>query len=151
EARIEEVPRQALVDVALTRREPVEVDTGAVEGDRGLLGPPVVAEVLAPAVEPAAVAPHALDHLAHAAVTARQQSFDDARLAVVVAEADRASVPLVGLDRFAQQPQSTVGGLVVELGGPLERRVRLRDETADRDGAPDVAATRDLAAGFDDA
>ena len=108
--------------------------------------PAVVGEVLAPAVEPAAVAPDLLDDRADPAVAAREQSLDDAGLAVVVAEADRPAVPLVGADDVAQLLQPLVGGLVVELGGPLERRVRLGHEAADRDRAADVVAAGDLAA-----
>ena len=106
--------------------------------------------MLAPAVEAAAVAPHGLDDLADAAVTAREQALDDAGLAVVVAEPDGRAVALVGADRLAQLGQAGVGLLGAELRGPLERRVRLGHEAADRDGAADVAAARDLAAGLDD-
>ena len=112
--------------------------------------PAVVGEVLAPAVEPAAVAPHRLDDPADPAVAAGQQSFDDARAAVVVAEADRPAVPLVGAHVVAQLLQPRVGGLPVELGRPLERRVRLGHEPADRDRAADVVAAGDLAALGDD-
>ena len=108
--------------------------------------PAVVGEVLAPAVEPAAVAPDLLDHRADPAVAAGEQSLDDAGLAVVVAEADRAAVLLVGAHDIAQLAQPVVGGLVVELGRPLERRVRLGHEAADRDRAADVVAAGDLAA-----
>ena len=53
---------------------------------------PLEREVLAPAVEARAVAPHLLDDRADPAVAAGEQSFDDARLAVVVAEADGLAV-----------------------------------------------------------
>src|ERR671920_849267 len=70
ETGVEVVPRQHLVVVALAHGVPVEVDAGA--GQRLLAGgdPAVVGEVLAPAVEPAAVAPDRLDDLADPAVPA---------------------------------------------------------------------------------
>ena len=146
EAGVEVVPGQHLVVVPLARGEPGEVDAGAVESALGRGDPAVVGEVLAPAVEAAAVAPHLLDDPADAAVAAREQSLDGAGLAVVVAEADGAAEALVLTDRVAQLLQPLVGGLVVELGGPLEGGVRLRHEAADRDRAADVVATGDLTA-----
>ena len=80
--------------------------------------PAVVGEVLAPAVEAAAVAPDLLDDRADAAVAAREQALDDAGLAVVVAEADRAAVLLVGADLVAQLLQPGVGGLVGRAARP---------------------------------
>src|SRR6478672_6118116 len=102
QAGVEVVPRQDLVVLPLAGGEPGQVDAGAVEGARRGLGPAVVGEVLAPAVEAAAVAPDLLDDRADPAVTTREQSLDGAGLAVVVAEADRAAVLLVVPDRVAQ-------------------------------------------------
>src|SRR5205823_6630706 len=108
-------------------------------------------EELAPAVEAAPVLPDRLDDLADPAVAAGQQALDDGRLAVVVAQADGAAVLLVAAQRVLQRPQPPVDGLVVALGRPLERRVRLGHEPADRDRAADVAAAGRLAAHLDDA
>src|SRR5690606_32236928 len=130
----------------------VAAHVDAVRGEHlgGRALPPLEAEVLAPAVEPPAVAPDRLDDLGDATIAARQQSLHDAGATVVVPEADRPAVALVGLHRLAQLAQALVGGLPVQLGGPLERRVRLGHEPADRDGAPDVLATGHLAPGVDD-
>ena len=102
EAGVEVVPGQDLVVVALADGVPVEVDAGAGQGALAGGDPAVVGEVLAPAVEAAAVAPDLLDDPADAAVAAGQQSLDGAGLAVVVAEPDGAAVPLVGADDVAQ-------------------------------------------------
>src|SRR5690606_36375379 len=85
ETRVEVVPRQDLDLVALTQRVPVEVD--GLVGQRLVRarGPPLVGEVLAPAVEAAAVLPHRADDLADPAVAARQQTLHDGGLALVVA------------------------------------------------------------------
>jgi hypothetical protein len=112
--------------------------------------PPVVGEVLAPPVEAPTVTPDGLDDPPDPPVAAREQALDDAGPAVVVAEADGRAVAAVGADRLAQQRQPRVGLLGAELGGPLERRVRLGHEAADRDGAPDVRRPADLAPGLDD-
>src|SRR4029079_1763798 len=103
EAGVEVVPGEHLVVVALPGGVPVEVDID--HGPRAALQPPVVGEVLAPAVEPAAVAPDLLDDGADPAVAARQQSLDGAGLAVVVAETDRPAVPLVGAPHLAPLAQ----------------------------------------------
>ena len=68
---------------------------------------------------------------ADAAVAAGEQSFDDAGLAVVVAEADGLAVLAVG--RGSPRAASPAGrrSSRVELGGPLERGVRLGHEPAD--------------------
>ena len=79
EAGVEVVPREHLVVVALADGVPVEVDAGV--GERAPAGghPAVVGEVLAPAVETAAVTPHLLDHGADTAVAAGEQSLDRSR------------------------------------------------------------------------
>ena len=135
---VEVVPGQDLVLLALARRVPVDVDADGLRAGH----PAVVGEVLAPAVEPAAVAPDRLDHLTDPAVPAAQQSFDDAGLAVVVPVADRLGGALVRADRVAQQLQPAVGRLRVELARPLEGRVRLGHEAADADGAASRRASR---------
>src|SRR4029079_1255033 len=102
EAGVEVVPGQDLVVVALAGGVPVEVDAGAGQGALAGREPAGIGEVLAPAVEAAAVAPDVLDDPAQAAVAAGQQSLDRARLAVVVAETDGAAVPLVRPDDVTQ-------------------------------------------------
>ena len=57
QAGVQVVPGQHLGVLALADGEPVEVDRGAGQRLLGGGGPAVVGEVLAPAVEPAAVAP----------------------------------------------------------------------------------------------
>src|ERR1700712_4448795 len=121
ETGVQVVPGQHLGVRPLPGGEPFEVDTGAGEPCLGRGDPAVVGEVLAPAVEPRAVAPDLLDDATHATVAAGQESFDDARLAVVVAEADGAAVLAVRAHLLAQLAQPLVGGLDVELRGPLER------------------------------
>ena len=106
--------------------------------------------MLAPAVEPAAVAPDLLDDPSDAAVAARQESLDDAGLAVVITEADGAGEALVGANCIAQLRQPGVGLVGRQLADPLERRVRLGHEATDRDGAADVLAAAHLTAGLDD-
>ena len=150
EPRVEVVPRQHLVALAVTRGVPVDVD--GLVGQR-LLGrshPAGEREVLAPPVEAATVVVHRLDDFPHATVAAREQSLDDAGLAVVVAEADGLGELAVGADGVAQLGQSRVGLLVAELADPLERRVRLGHEPADRHRAANVARSGDLSARRDD-
>ena len=84
------------------RSRVVYQSTSTPDVGQGLLGarhPAVVGEVLAPAVEAAAVLVDGADDRADPAVAAREQALDDAGLAVVVAEADRAAVLLVAADR----------------------------------------------------
>src|SRR5207248_3339229 len=89
EAGVEVVPRQHFGLLALTGRVPVERQRCAGEDLRARALPPLEREVLAPAVEPATVRPDATDHGTDPAVAAREQSFDDRRPPVVVADADR--------------------------------------------------------------
>src|SRR6478735_8786375 len=108
EAGVEVLPREDLVVLPLAGGVPVDVDARTGQCACGGLHPAVVGEVLAPAVEAAAVAPDLLDDAADAAVPARQQSLDDAGLAVVVAETDRAGeLPVVTHD-VAQLLQALV-------------------------------------------
>src|SRR5215217_5436053 len=86
QAGVQVVPREDLVLGALAGGEPVEVDAEGCQLVGGRRRPALVGEVLAPAVEPAALAPDPLDDPADPAVAAGQQSFDHARLAVMVAE-----------------------------------------------------------------
>src|SRR6185295_5006190 len=86
EAGVEVVPREHLVPLPLARGEPLQRDVRQLLGRRR--GPPLVGEVLAPAVEPAAVAPHPLDHGADPPVAPREQALDQRGLPVVVAHAD---------------------------------------------------------------
>ena len=81
----------------------VPVDIYAVCRQLGVGGgqPRVIREVLAPAVEPAALAPDPLDDPPNSAVAAREQALDDAGLSVVIAEADRAGIPPIAADGVA--------------------------------------------------
>ncbi len=142
------VPGQHLVAVALAGGEPGQVD--AVQFGVGRGDPAGEGEVLGPAVEAAALAPDPLDDGADPAVAAREQTLDQRRLAVVVAHPDRAPERLVGVDGRAQLAQPVVDGLGIGLRGPLERRVRLGHEAADRDRAADVLVPGGLPAGPDD-
>src|SRR5437016_2004096 len=95
QARVQVVPGQHLGVLAFAGGVPVEVDRLVRQRLLGRRDPAVVGEVLAPPVEAAAVAPDLLDDPADPAVAAGQQALDDARLAVVVAEADRLRVLLL--------------------------------------------------------
>src|SRR3712207_7086358 len=150
EPRVQVVPGQDLVLGALAGGEPVEVDAERRQLPGGGRRPPVVGEVLAPAVEPAALAPHPLDHPADPAVAAGEQALHDAGLAVVVAQADRAADAAVGVDGLPEQPEPGVDRLGAGLPGPLERRVRLGHEAADGDGAAGVPAAPRPPAGAGD-
>ena len=120
---------------------------------KGVLGaahPPLIAEVLAPAVEPRPITPSGLDDLADTAVTAGKQSFDNARFAIVVAESDGRGKPFVGPDRVSQLLQPRVGLWCAQLGAPLEGSMRLGNEPPDGDGATNVAQTAHCSPGLDD-
>ena len=134
----------------LAGREPVDVHR--LVGQRALPRghPPLEREVLAPAVEPGAVAPGLEDHPTDTPVAPGEQPLDDPRASVVVSEPDRFAVVAVVADLVAQGVQPAVGALVVELGSPLEGRVRLRHEPADGHRAPDVASAGRLPSGLDD-
>ena len=148
--RVEVVPGQDLVLAALAGRVPVEVDAERRELAGGHRRPALVGEVLAPAVEAAAVAPDGLEHPADPAVAAGQQALDLPGLAVVVPVADRLADLAVRADRVAEHLQPPVDRLDVGLTGPLERRVRLGHEAADRHRAADVVGAGRLAALADD-
>src|SRR5581483_7120689 len=77
EPGVEVVPRQHLGEVALAGGVPVEAHRCAGEDLGRAPLPALEGEVLAPAVEAAAVLPHPADDRADATVAARQQSFDD--------------------------------------------------------------------------
>src|SRR3712207_9497292 len=147
---VQVVPGQDLVLAALAGRVPVEVDAEGRElGGRGG-GPALEGEVLAPAVEPAALAPHPLDHPADPAVAAGEEALDDARLAVVVAQPDRAADPAVGVDGLAEQPEPGVDGLGAGLPGPLERRGGAWEPTHHGEGPGGVPCARGLPPRGDD-
>src|SRR6476469_8341545 len=150
QARVAVVPREDLVLGAFAGGEPGQAHAERLQlgGRRGR--PALVREVLAPAVEAAALAPDALDDPADPAVTAGQEAFDQARFAVVVTHADVAAQAAVGVHRVPQLAQPAVHRVRVALGGPLERRVRLGHEAADRDRAADVLAATGLPARADD-
>src|SRR6266496_2044870 len=147
EARVEVIPGQYLVGVAFPRRVPVEID--AVQRGLGRADPTLEREVLAPAVESPTVAPYLLDHGADATIAAREQALDEGRLAVVVPHADVATERAIRIDGGAQLRQPAVHCGRTGLRRPLERRVRLGHESADRHGASDVATTGRLASGAD--
>src|SRR5579863_5250 len=138
-ARIQVIPGEHLTVITFARSVPCEVHGLVGQRRRGAAVPPLEREMLAPPVEPRAVPPRGLDDLAYPAVTPGQQAFDDAGLAVVVPEADGLGVAAVGAQRAAQLAQPLVDHLRRALGGPLERRVRLGHEGADRHRAADVA------------
>src|SRR5450759_860041 len=150
QARVEVVPGQHLALLALTGGVPGNIDRFVGKSALRTPHPALITEVLAPAVEPGAVTPCGLDDLADAAVTAGQKSFDDAGFAIVIAEPDGRGKPLVGPDLLAQLLQPRVGLRRAQLRAPLERGVRLGDEPADRDGAPDVTQAGDPSPGLDD-
>src|ERR1017187_3355320 len=106
--------------------------------------------MLAPALEPGTVLPGRPDDLRHPAVTAGQQSLDDRRPAVVVAEADRLAVGAVGAQQAAERAEPGIDRLVIALRGPLEGGVRLGHEAADGHRAADVTAPAGRAARLDD-
>src|SRR5690606_15557778 len=130
---------------------PVDVDAERLESRRRTRHPALVGEVLGPAVKAAPVTPDRLDDAPDAAVTPREQPLDDAGLAVVVAEPDGRAIAAVRPDLLAEPLEPRVGLLDTELRRPLERSMRLRDETTDRHRAADVPAAADLPTGLDDA
>ena len=147
---IKVLPRQHLGPIALTRGEPVDVDP--LVGQRGLraLHPAIEREVLAPSVETCAGPPRVLDHSAHASIPAREQTFHDSWLTVVIPKPNRFAVFTVRTNRILQFRQPSISALMIELRCPLERCVRLGYETTDAHRALDVASTGRLPTGFDD-
>src|SRR5438105_752322 len=139
QAGVEVIPRQHFVGIALTGGEEGDVDSLTCERTLRGIDPTFVAEMLAPAVEAPAVTPNLLDHRADPSITAREQSFDQGRLAVVIAHPDVATQGLVRIDRGTQLAQPIVDDLGCGLRGPLKRSVRLRHEPTDRNGRLDVA------------
>src|SRR5690606_20155000 len=117
----------------------------AVVGHR--LQPPVEAEVLAPLLERAALAPDLLDDRAQPAVAPRQQALDQAGLRVVPGELE----PLHLAGAVTQQADLPLQLLQRVLAEPLEGRERLGHEPADRGLDRDVprvaAAELDAVAG----
>src|ERR1035437_4535983 len=83
QAGVEVVPGQDLVLLPLASGAPGNVDRLVRQGDLGTPDPAFIAEVLGPAVKPGTVTPGGLDDLADTAVTAGQQSFDDAGFAKI--------------------------------------------------------------------
>ena len=98
--------------------------------------------MLGPLLEHTTPAPHRLDHRTEAAVTTRRQPFDQRRLRVVPLQLDAA----VTVQRVAQQADLAAELRDGVLAEPLERRERLRHETADghRDRRALVIAAADL-------
>src|ERR1700733_2949047 len=125
EPGVEVVPGLHLRVAALTRGVPGQVHAIVGQSLGGAAFPAVIREVLAPPVEARTVGPRRPDHLRDPAVSARQQPLDDRRLAVVVPEPDRLAVAAVRSQSAAERPEARVHGLVVALGRPLERGVRL--------------------------
>ena len=144
------VPGQNLVLLALPGGVPGDIHRLVRQSRLCATHPALVAEVLAPAVEPGAISPCGLDDSANATVTAGKQPFDDAGLAVVVAKPDGRCVAPVGPNRLPEDPQARIRLLGAELRAPLERGVRLGHEPADRHRAADVTLAADPAPGLDD-
>src|SRR6266566_2706378 len=101
---VQVVPGQHLGLAAFPGGVPVEVDPGVFAG----LYPPLVREVLRPAVEAPAQLPDPADHRTDTPVPARQQPFDQRRLPVVVPVPDRAAERALRVDRLLEQPQPVV-------------------------------------------
>ena len=100
---IQVIPRQHLDVLALAGGVPVKIDSAALQALIGTGRPQLVGEVLAPAIEPAAVPPDRLDDRTDAAITPTQLSLDDARLPIVIAKSDRPVVLPVTADRVPQR------------------------------------------------
>src|SRR6266516_1249973 len=149
EPGVEVVPRQDFAVATFPGGVPAEIDRPARERARGAPLPALVAEVLTPTVEAGAIFPHGLDHLRYPAVTAREETLDDRRLAPVVTVTDAAPVARVAAQRAAERREPTVYCAGAALRRPLERRVRLGHERADRHGAADVTAPGCLPARLD--
>src|SRR5689334_12865050 len=149
-ARIQVIPREHLAVVTFARSIPCKIHR--LPGQRLVRAslPALEREVLAPAVEPRAIAPCRQDHGAHPAVAAGQQPLDQAGLPVVVAVPDRLAVAAVRAQRAAERVQPCVHDLRRALSRPLEGRVRLGHEPADRHRAPDIAPPGCLPPGRDD-
>ena len=79
-----------------------------------------------------------------ASIAAAQQSFDDARLPIVVAKPDGPAILPIAADRIAQLGQPGVHGFMITLRSPLERRMGLGHEAADAHCAADVPPPADL-------
>src|SRR5207247_3952711 len=127
------VPRQPRVDGP---RRQVELAHHAERVERGV--PARQRELLVPAVEAAAVAPHALDDVGETAIAARQDALDVAEAGLVILERDALALRL--LAQHALLAQHVVDRV---HRAPLERRVRLGHVRADRDG--DVGVVANLA------
>ena len=105
--------------------------------------PAVEREVLAPLLERAARAPHALDDPADPAVAAARDALGERRRRVVPLH-----LRARALGRVAQQRDLAPQLVDAVLPEPLERRVRLRHEATDRHRA--ARLLRVLAADVDD-
>ena len=86
---------------------------------------------------------------ADATIAATQQSFDDARLPIVVTETDGPAVLPITADRIAQLGQPGVHGFMITLRCPLERGMRLGHEPTDAHRAADISPSADLTTGGD--
>src|SRR6516225_3591083 len=124
-ARVQVIPGEYLTVVTFARSVPRKIHRLAGQRRCRAACPPLVREVLTPAVEPRAVPPRGQDYPAYPAVAARHQALDDARLPVVIPVTDRLAVRAVGAQRAAQRAQPRVHHLRRALRGPLEGRVRL--------------------------
>src|SRR5215207_427793 len=149
QAGIQMLPGQHLGVVALARGVPVKIDSGAIQASLGATSPTLVREVLAPAVESAAIPPNCFDDRAHTAIAATQQSFDDARLPIVITEADRPAILPITTNRIPQLDQPRVHGFMITLRCPLERGMRFGHEATDAHCAADIAPTADSSTGSD--
>src|SRR6185437_6696555 len=102
-----------------------------------------------PAVEPAAVAPDTFDHPADPPIPPGQQPLDQGRFPIVIAHAHVAADPAVAVDLRAEFAKPAVDDVGMFLSSPLEGGVRLGNEGADGDRAPDVLAPAGFPAGSD--
>src|SRR6266545_3823268 len=138
--RIEVIPGQDLGVASLPGGVPGEINRLVRERFRGAALPALVPEVLAPAIETAAVLPYRPDHLGHAPVTTGEQALNDRGLTLVVAVTDAAAIARVAAQRAAERGEPAIHSRGVALACPLKRRVRLWHKRAYRHGATNVTA-----------
>ena len=129
EAGREVVPGQHLVLGAVAVDGVLE---GHPVGGEGV-GPQVEVEVLGPLLEGAAVAPHLLDDRAHAPVAPADDALGGRGLRVVPADGQAPHRP-GGVAEQVDLAGQLLDGVLAE---PLERRLHLGDEAADRGGDGD--------------
>jgi len=145
------IPGQHLRHRPVSGRVPGQADALRDQLFFGAANPAVEVEMLAPAVEDAAVPPDRLDDPPHPSVATRQQPLDQTRSSIGVPDADGPTALPVVPDTLLQLPHPLVGDFRVGLSDPLEGGVWLGDERTDADGAADVPVPGGLASGLDHA